>query len=123
MMGLRSSTPRIFTILGKMARQMTTLTFVFVWAVSSLVGSLADGTLEGLARVPDTAWITLDVAMKRNTMFQGHVNNAGACRNLLETGKMLMTDVEDFGKGGKRQESPGVTSFRQQRVDIGRSYR
>jgi len=89
MMGLRSSTPRIFAILSEMTRLVTAFAFIFVWAVNSLVLSLADRTLKGLTRVPDTARIALDVTMERNVILQRRLNNPGASGELLESRKTV----------------------------------
>jgi len=72
MMGLRSSSPRISAVLGKVTGLMTPFTLVFVWTVSSFMGPLTDGALKGLTRVPDVAWIALDVTLKCDVMFQRH---------------------------------------------------
>lgn len=111
MMGLRSSTPRIFIILSKVTGLMTPFTFVPVQTVGSFMGSLTDGTFKRLTRVPDTAWITLDVTLKRNVVLQGHSNNTGASRDLFKARKMLIGDVNYFAKRGKSQTKPNVSSF------------
>jgi len=123
MMGLRSSTPRIVTVLGKMTGQMTTFTFVLVLTIRSFMSSLTDDALEGLTRAPDSAWITLDVALEWNMMFQGHANNAGTSGDLFKARKTLVNDIQDFAIWGKSQRDPNVTGFHRQIMDIRRSNR
>ena len=117
-----SSSPRILTIFGKVTRQMTTLTLVFVRTVSSFMRTLTDGTLKGLTSVPHPTRIPLDIALKRDVLLQRHTNNSSASGNLLKARKMLLGNTDYFAKGQKRQMDTNIISLRRQIVDINQCY-
>ena len=67
-MGLGSSTPSIFAVLGKVTGLMATFTLIFVRTLSSFMGPFADRALERLTRIPHTARVALDVTLERDVM-------------------------------------------------------
>jgi len=118
MVVLGSGTPSIFAILCEVTGLMATFALVFVRTLRSFMGSFADGALERLTRIPDTARVALDIALERDVLFQRHADDSSAGGDLFETGKTLVGDIEYLAKRGKSQANPGVAGFHWKVVDV-----
>ena len=92
-MVLGSGTPSIFAVFCEVTGLVAAFALVFVRTLRSFMGPFADRALERLTRIPHTARVALDIALKRNVLLQRHTGDSSASRNLLKAGKTLVRDV------------------------------
>ena len=121
--GLGGSAPRILTVLGKMARLMTTPAFVPIGTVGSFMGPFTDGTLEWLTSIPYTTRITLDVTLERYVVVQRHTHNAGTGGNVLKARETLQSNLVHSPKRQKSQTKPHIACLDRQIMNVNICYR